>query len=139
MLSPWIPLGSDRAGQVPGAAGGDGRRQGLCGGDRRRGLHGVLLADPEEPEGGVRHGHPGQPAGPTRRPGPGGQAPAPAAADGPPEEGPVQVLVEEVLLCGLNEGDPSLDLGSDPGVPHGTVSRCLAFWPVVGSWLNQRL
>lgn len=49
--------GADRAGEAQGEAGGRGGRPGAVGEDWRRDLRGVLGADAEEPEGGVRRGH----------------------------------------------------------------------------------
>lgn len=97
--------GAHRPGEVPGAARGPFGCPGLCHGDRSRGLHGVLLSDPEEPKGGVRHGHPGQPAEIRLTETLERQTEAPKKGEADPGQGEesVQVLVETVLLRGVEQ------------------------------------
>lgn len=77
----------------------------MCHGYRSCGLHGVLVPDPEELKRSVWHSHTGQPAElqlqqkASQRE---AETTEKAKADTGQDEESVQVLVEKVLLCGLD-------------------------------------
>lgn len=98
-----LPVGPHRPGQVPGATRGPRRCAGLCGGDRSGGLHGMLLTDPKEFKRSVWHSHTGQPSElqPPQAPERETEKAEKAATDAEQDEEFVQVVVEEVLLRGL--------------------------------------
>lgn len=139
-----LRLGSHWPGKVPGATRGAGRCAGVCSRDRSCGLHGVLLPDPEEPEGSVWHGHTGQPSelqlweAPARET----ETTEKAKTDTRQNEESVQVVVEEVLLRGLEHTRCRLDLtlafSSSAALPsrfrQDRRSVCLKCW--IGSQLD---